>query len=103
MQGLRRAAVESSGGGPQDHPVVGHQPEALGKRSQREVALAVAGRPLDQHAAPETAPEACDKARMDDPVAADAQGLASGRMIRKRAPATEPSSVMRLLACKVAP
>jgi hypothetical protein len=31
--------------GPQHHPVVGHQPEALGERPQRQVALAGAGGP----------------------------------------------------------
>ena len=85
------------------HAVVGDQPQARVERAQRQVALARAGRALDQDAAPAAARRSGDQAGVDG--SRQRLGLPAGRRT-KRAPATAPSASVAVLgpdACRRGP
>lgn len=89
---VRRAAIERAIAGPNLHPVVGHQTKAMVEGPQGQVALAGAGRALDEDASPEALVIVRDEPSMKD------HRRASGRWTTNRAPSTFPSAPCRFSA-----
>src|SRR3990167_1380133 len=91
-QAVGRQAIEPALAGPDQGPVVGHQPEAVIEAPQGQVALARPRLAADQHAPPAAGQEGRDQAGVDD------HRRASGRVMMKRAPAILPSAPRRFSA-----
>ena len=91
-EGVGGAAIKRAVAGPEHDPVVGDQAQAMIEGAKRQVALAGAGRALDQRAAPGSIDTGGDQAGMDD------HRRASGRVTTKRAPSTTPSGPVRFSA-----
>ena len=91
------APVETAARLPDLAAVVGDQRPAHGQQAQGEVALAGAGRPLDQNPPPPGRIEPGDQARVQD------HARPSGRVTMNRAPSTRPSPSVRFSARMVPP
>src|ERR1700722_9164025 len=95
----RGAAKERAAGGPDDDPVVRHQMEAFVPRLRRQVALAGAGRALDQRAAPVSGQPQGDEAGVQDHVVARAAGMVTTNL----APVISPVALVRFSAWMAPP